>query len=160
MRLALLAVLLAASGIAIAETWLTVPLVSYHLDRSKDYCEVNPGLGMETDISERVRFHAGGYQNSNCRPSTYVCGSYTPWHLGNWKSGSALCGFTGYHKEKKVAGETEREDKFLLAPLLVFAYERKSWGLNILVVPPESLLGRGGEDEFKGSVGLVWKKPF
>lgn len=162
---ALALVLLLASLPAWGETWLTVPIASYHFDRSSDRCEVNPGLGIETDVAKDIRFHAGGYHNSNCRPSTYLCGSYTPWSFGNWKSGGALCGFTGYHKEKKVNGEAEREDKVILAPLAVFSYERKTWGLNVLIVPPEKLLAIVGhkaneKDEFKGSIGLVWKKPF
>lgn len=148
-----------------AGTWLTVPLISYHFDRASDHCEVNPGLGMETDVTQNIRFHAGGYNNSNCRPSTYICGSYSAWNSGPWKAGGALCGFTGYHKEKKVDGETERTNKFLLAPLAVVSYERKTWGLNILFLPPENLLSIFGHkpdetDEFKGLLGLVWKKPF
>lgn len=148
-----------------AETWLTVPLFSYHFDRSGDHCEVNPGLGIETDVAKNIRFHAGGYHNSNCRPSAYLCGSYAALTYGSWKAGSALCGFTGYHSEKRVNGEIQREDKVLLAPMAVAAYERKTWGLNILIVPPEKffeLFGHKADEkgEFKGSVALVWKKPF
>ena len=123
-------------------------------------------MGIETDVTKDIRFHAGGYNNSNCRPSTYICGSYAAYNKGAWRAGSALCGFTGYHTEKKVDGETQREKQFLIAPLIVASYERKTWGLNILFVPPENLFKIFGRkvddknDEFKGVIGLVWKKPF
>jgi hypothetical protein len=156
---------LAISNSVAAETFVTVSIASYHFDRSGDHCEVNPGIGIETDVAKDIRFHAGGYHNSNCRPSGYFCGSYTALTLGNWKAGSALCAFTGYHKEKRVDGKTEREDKELIAPLGVVSYERKTWGINILIVPPEKLLSIIGrksdsQEEFKGLIAFVWKKPF
>lgn len=155
--------LLFIAASARADTWVTVPLASYHFERGRDYCEVNPGIGIETDITKNTRFHAGGYHNSNCRPSTYLCADYVP-QLGSFRLGGALCALTGYQKETRAAGETSRKDKVIPAPMLVLAYERKTWGLNLILVPPESLLKAFGhepsEDEFKGNLGLVWKKRF
>lgn len=150
-KLAILGLLLLISS-AHAETFLTVPLISYHFNDSADHCEANFGLGMETDVARGVRFHAGGFQNSNCRPSTYVAMSQQLLAYKRWQLGLALGGFTGYHKEKKVNGETQYRDKIILAPLLAIAYEKKTWGFNIIGVPPK--------DDFRGSVGIVWKKPF
>lgn len=148
-----------------ARDWITVPLASYHFERGRDYCEINPGLGYETDISKSWRFHAGGYHNSNCRPSTYLCASSALWEPGYWRLGGAICGFTGYHEERRVNGKTERENKVLIVPLPAVSYERRTWGVDILIVPPEKLFKLFGrevdeKDQFKGSIGLVWKKPF
>lgn len=78
------------------------------------------------------------YSNSDCKFSAYAGPSYTRKFYGQWRAGVALLGLTGYEKKTKEG----LEDKLLLAPVLVLAYEGKKRGLNIGYIPP------GGD--FKG----------
>lgn len=115
-------------------TAITATGWSYHFDRKKDRCEFNPGIGLEH--GRDLRWHFGIYSNSDCRFSGYGGPSYSRAIAGNWRAGVALLGVTGYHKEKKINGKVEHENKVILAPILVLAYEGKKRGVNIGYVPP------------------------
>jgi hypothetical protein len=60
------------------------------------YCEVNPGLGINYQISENVRFGHGRYQNSKCSYTNITGLSYCPVKVGSFCFGMALVRLTGY----------------------------------------------------------------
>ena len=150
MRSALFALLLAYSVFANADQlWAVGTVGSYHVENN-GYCQFNPGVGVEYG-GEKVRFVAGTYQNSLCYNSNYVGVSYAPLKLGNWKAGAALLGVTGYKtKVDKHTGKFSDDPAF--APLPFISYERRHWGLNILVIPPF--------DDFAGALGFQAKFRF
>jgi hypothetical protein len=166
MRTILAACLLSFCAAAPAETWITASIASYHFDRKEveedDLCEVNPGIGAQHG-TRRARLEFGTFQNSRCRPSMYFGGSLRGkcWLLSRLQCGAALVAFTGYDEEKKSQdGTRRRENKALIAPLGLVAWEGRRYGLELVLMPPERLgrlIGRKtDEDEFKGAVGLRW----
>jgi hypothetical protein len=60
------------------------------------YCEVNPGLGLNYQISENVRFGHGRYQNSKCSYTNITGLVYCPVKVGGFCFGMALVRLTGY----------------------------------------------------------------
>lgn len=135
MKYLLAAVLLLALPANGQVTAITLGGISHHFKAEGDYCEWNPGLGIEH--GKDLRMHAGVYTNSHCRFSAYGGLSYTKPLFWNLRAGVALLGFTGYHEEKKVNGKIEREDKVLVAPIPFIAWEGKEYGLNIGYIPPD-----------------------
>lgn len=158
----LLIVAAAAVGNCRAEdtvTALTASVASYHVNRSGDHCEVNPGVGLEHG-STWLRGLAGLYHNSNCRPSGYIGLSAAARVWGGWRAGAAVLALTGYHSEKRVNGETVRRDKTLVAPALVAVWEGTHRGVNIGFIPPARWAGvkpKDDDEEFKGLVFLQVK---
>jgi hypothetical protein len=146
MKLALALLLSLHGACAIAETWLTASLGSYHFDRN-GYCEVNPGVGMEHSIGLDVRLIAGSYQNSYCRPSSYLGASWMPVRFLGVRFGAAVAGVTGYAIDK-----SSKKDRMAWAALPVLAWEGKRRGVNLVLLPPH--------EEFKGGVGLQLKLRF
>ena len=145
----LLALLLLASLPAWGQvTAITATGWSYHFDRKEDRCEFNPGLGLEH--GRDWRWHVGIYSNSDCKFSGFAGPSYSRAIIGKWRAGLALLGFTGYQEEKRVNGKVEREDKVVLAPVLVLAYEGKTRGVNVGYIPPDG-------DDFKGLIFVQLK---
>lgn len=116
-------------------TAITTSMFSYHFDREKERCEVNPGIGVEHG-SVDLRFAAGGYHGSECRPVWYVGGGKT-WEVsGPWRAGVAGILAAGYHKEKKGPnGERVIEDRVLPVPMLIGAYEGKFFGFDFGGIP-------------------------
>ena len=104
--------------------WLTSTVRSYHMER-KGYEEQNYGLGVETEVTQRLRLALGFYRNSERRESVYGAAVYCPLYLrsANWR----LCGMGG--------GVTGYNDT--VAPLAgaVISYEAKEWGVNVLLLP-------------------------
>lgn len=145
MRPILAALLICSSAAALADgTWLTASLGSYHVDRN-DYCEINPGVGLEHGLGRDVRFITGSYQNSLCKPSSYLGASYMPLALrGGLRAGAAVIAATGYQVDR----DTKR-DKPVFAVLPTLAYEGRRYGVNLVLMPPF--------DEFKGAIGVVVK---
>ncbi|HEY2931177.1 MAG TPA: hypothetical protein VGK99_05475 [Acidobacteriota bacterium] len=140
---------LAISNSVAAETWLVGSIASYHLQRDKDYCEFNPGIGVEHDIAKNTRAVIGQYNNSFCLPSAYLGISYTPLTLGNFRLGSAFIAVSGYGDAIKKKNE---QQDILLAPLGVISYERGKYGVNLVLVPPHG--------DFKGAMGVQVKVKF
>ena len=144
-----IALLLLLPALACAETWLVGAVGSYHLERGKDYCEFNPGLGIEHDIAKNTRAVIGQYNNSFCLPSAYLGVSYSPLSYGNFKLGTALILVSGY--DDGIKKKNEQQD-VLLAPIGVLSYERGKYGANLVMVPPHG--------DFKGAIGLQLKVRF
>lgn len=141
MKLVICILLLCACAAARADTWLTASVASYHFER-KGYCEVNPGVGFEREISTTVRFIGGVYHNSLCRASTYVGASWMPLEITTrLRLGLGAIAVTGYQVDRRTQGS-----KVLPAVLPTFKYERGRGGFNLVVLPPF--------DDFKGGLGL------
>ena len=107
-----------------ADNWLTGTVRSYHLER-RDYEESNLGLGVETDVSQRIRLALGFYRNSERRDSFYGAAVYCPisTRYQNWRICGLAGGVTGYNEA--------------IAPLAgaVLSYESREWGANLLILP-------------------------
>jgi hypothetical protein len=110
----------------------------------KGYEEQNYGIGIETDVSQRIRLALGVYRNSERSDSAYAAAVYCPMTLrsASWR----LCGLAG--------GVTGYNDS--VAPLagLVTSYEGKEWGVNFLILPNK----RG--DFTAGVVAMQLKRRF
>lgn len=106
-----------------AQTWLTAPLASLHMPRS-GYNQVNLGIGLEHHVAERWRLVIGTYRNSNREDSVYVGAIYTRWRLGDCRLGTSIGLVSGYGRDILP----------MVAPAI--AYERKGWGLNLILIPP------------------------
>jgi hypothetical protein len=125
LALAFIAGVLVAIGMSgRASDWATATVRSYHMER-KGYEEQNYGLGVETEVTQRLRLALGFYRNSERRESVYGAAVYCPLYLrsANWR----LCGMGG--------GVTGYNDT--VAPLAgaVISYEAKEWGVNVLLLP-------------------------
>jgi hypothetical protein len=131
------------------QLWAVGTVGSYHVENN-GYCQFNPGVGVEYG-GEKVRFVAGTYQNSLCYNSNYVGVSYAPLKLGDFKFGAALLGVTGYKvKVDRRSGKFSDDPAF--APLPFISYERRHFGVNVLVIPPF--------DDFSGALGFQIKFRF
>jgi hypothetical protein len=123
--LAFLAGVLVAVGMSgRASDWATATVRSYHMER-KGYEEQNYGLGVETEVTQRLRLALGFYRNSERRDSVYGAVVYCPVSVrfGNWRG----CGMAG-----AVSGYNDT-----VAPLAgaVLSYEGREWGANLLILP-------------------------
>ena len=146
MRLAVAFLLGAISMVACqgnTADWLVSTVRSYHLER-RDYEESNLGLGIETDVSQRIRLALGFYRNSERRDSLYGAAVWCPESVrwGHWRGCGLAGGVTGYNET--------------VAPLAgaVLSYEGKEWGANLLILPNK----RG--DLMSGVIALQVKKRF
>jgi hypothetical protein len=125
LALAFLAGVLVAVGMSgRASDWATATVRSYHMER-KGYEEQNYGLGVETEVTQRLRLALGFYRNSERRDSVYGAVVYCPVSVrwGNWRGCGMAGGVTGYNDT--------------VAPLAgaVLSYEGKVWGANLLILP-------------------------
>lgn len=143
--LVIAALLVCACVPAVAQTWLTASIASYHFERG-DYCELNPGVGFEHRIRGELRFVAGGYQNSYCRASSYAGASWMPIGFGELRAGAALIAVSGYELELK---RDAKKDRLIVAPLPTLAWEGRRHGVNLVLLPPH--------DGFRGALGVVVK---
>jgi hypothetical protein len=115
---------------ACAETWLVLNGIAQHLDRGS-YCNnhLTPGLGIEKD-----GWAGGFYDNSNCRTSWYAAKYWLPLSVGPIKAGVIAGAVSGYSTSLIPAGG------------LAATYERKTWGVNLILIPPFS----------DSSPGVLW----
>lgn len=88
---ALALLLLCSVQAASAQTYLTVPGISYHGDRSTRWNEVNPGLGIEHDD-----IVAGYYRNSFDKDTVYVGYVWRPIKTRYLRAGLFSAFATGY----------------------------------------------------------------
>ena len=80
-----------------ADDWVVATIGSQHLGGGS-YCEFNPGVGVELQITENTWFLGGAYRNSLCkRVSAYVGASWLPLQFADWRLGGAAMGLTGYN---------------------------------------------------------------
>lgn len=54
------------------DLFLTTPLGSYHFDRSNDWCEINPGAGVQYFVNDNTYVATGLYHNSHCKAAPYL----------------------------------------------------------------------------------------
>lgn len=110
---------------AVAETYVTVPIASYHFDRGQGYNELNLGFGLERELNDRWRLGAGYFRNSNRDDSLFVGATYAPWSLYGAQFGMALGVVTGY------------DDRILPLAVPTAIWETHGGvGLNIVLIPP------------------------
>jgi hypothetical protein len=81
-------------GALLAQVSVSVFGLSKHSEPG--YCEVNPGLGINYQISENVRFGHGRYQNSKCSYTNITGLVYCPVKIGGFCFGMAFVRLTGY----------------------------------------------------------------
>lgn len=119
-----------------AQTYIVVSGFAQHLSQGS-HCNnhFTPGLGIEGK-----GYSFGVFDNSNCNVSAYVAKIWTPLHVSNWRLGAISGLVSGYNSSViPVAGA-------------VVAYERKTWAVNLIFVPP-----------YKDSGNVLWvqaKWPF
>lgn len=134
----LLAFLLGMAAMVAIQGWsqsyAVVSGLAIHLDGEKHCNSFTSGLGVERPISGTVRYALGFFDNSNCRWSTYAALAWLPLTLGNWKAGTISGAVTGYR------------ESLLPAAGAVLVYERPTWGLNLILIPPSG----------DSSAGVLW----
>lgn len=96
MRSLALAALLLLPIAAFAQLSISVFGASKHSESG--YCEINPGLGVNYQITDSLRFGHGRFENSKCKMSNGTGFVYDPLKLGNFRFGVAFLRLTGYHK--------------------------------------------------------------
>jgi hypothetical protein len=84
-----------------AQISLTVFGASKHSESG--YCEINPGIGVNYQLTPDLRIGHGRFLNSKCRWSNGTGLAYTPLHAGRWRFGFALMRLTGYRETATVA---------------------------------------------------------
>ena len=108
-----------------AETWLTVPLGSYHFDREGKHNERNFGIGVKHFVSERNVIAGGVYRNSNDIDSGYLLGGRC-FYRSTYVCGGTLFGLvTGYERHAILIGG------------LAVTLHRKTWGITVLGFPKD-----------------------
>lgn len=121
-----------------AEDWFVSTIGSQHLNGG-DYCEANPGVGLES--GDEVRTLVGVYRNSLCeRWSFYVGKSWHPLKYGRWSLGGSAMAITGY------------ESPVTLGLAMVMSYESRTWGVNLVWFPDKNA------DLTNGVIGLQVKR--
>jgi hypothetical protein len=124
-----------------SQSWIVLPVYAYHLDRGI-YCnDKAAGIGLERAKSEHDRAQVAVFRNSNCEWSVEAVKCWLPFSVLSVRAGGCAGGVTGYGTAVLPAGA------------FVATYERKSWGINLIVVPPFG----------DASPGVLWwqlKKPW
>lgn len=142
----LVALCLISYSVQAGETWITVPIASWHTERQREngkgaYEQTNLGLGLEYVLSERWRLGAGIYRNSIRSDTGYVGALFAPVKWGPVRLGASVGVVSGYASN--------------LMPVVVptAMIEGKSVGANLLFIP--------AYDGQPGGVGLQikWKLP-
>ncbi len=113
------------------DVWINAGLLSYHLDRSKNYREFNYGVGAEAVVSLNHAFMAGTYKNSESKQSKYLGYQYRPlhWQPGGLdvSAGVAVSLIDGY--------PNMRNKGWFIAPFPMIAVEGKTFGANFMLIP-------------------------
>jgi hypothetical protein len=108
------------------ETWLTVGVRSYHVDR-RGQEEWNFGAGLERRYSAAWAGGIGAYRNSSGDASLYAVAAYSAFQRGSWRFGAVGGVVSGYEPDACVLGG------------LMASVEGKRMGVNLIFVP-----GAGG----------------
>lgn len=82
-RLAVLALALVLVDSVQAQSWLLVSGVSWH--NQAGYNGLNPGLGVEVQVSPGRTVAGGIYYNSEYKTSVYGLAKYQIWQQGAWQ---------------------------------------------------------------------------
>lgn len=113
------------------DVWINAGLLSYHLDRSKDYRELNYGLGAEAVLAPNHALMAGTYKNSESQRSNYLGYQYRPLH---WQP--AGLDVSAGLAVSLIDGYPSMNDKgWFIAPFPVLAIEGKRLGANFMLIP-------------------------
>lgn len=113
--------LISTSSKAETDVWLSASVASFHTDRTKQYNETNPGIGLEVTRGNHSAA-LGTYSNSYYRQSNYLTYSYRPLHMDAVSVGGFAGVASGY------------ESPFIGGA--VVSYEGRRFGANVLIVPP------------------------
>ena len=116
-----------------ASSWLVLSGLAVHLDGAKHCNSTTTGIGYERTYTQAA-YSVGVYRNSNCRWSSYAAKAWMPVSLGYTRLGLIGGLVTGY------------ERPLTPVPGLALTYERKTWGLNLIGIPPTS----------SSSTGVLW----
>lgn len=129
-----------------AADWVVGTVGSRHLDGG-DYCERNPGLGLES--GEDLRTLVGAYRNSlrevdgSCKTwSAYLGKSWLPLKFADLRAGVAGMAIVGY------------ESPITIGAAAVLSYEGERNGFNIVWFPDS------GGNLTKGVIALQIKRRF
>ena len=139
MKRILLAISIALPMVAHAAPtyWLDAMIGSQHFP-DRGFQQFNPGVGIEADWTD-WQIAVGTYRNSYDRETNYAMVGFLPAHVGAVSLGVVGGPATGY--------------AFPVIGAFEVAYRAKSWGVNILAVPPV----------MKGAavigLQLVWRLP-
>lgn len=122
----IVAFLLMWTFVAHAQDWLVASGFVRHLNGVSGHCNdrVTPGFGVEKSLSADRRLAFGVYDNSNCRVSGYGSYVWLPLHQGSFHLGALAGAVTGYQMPVMPAAG------------LTGAYEGRSYGLNLIWIPP------------------------
>lgn len=118
----LLGLSLAITVNSFAQVWATATVTSYHFDRSADFNEKNPGLGLEVQHGPG-RIVGGIYRNSIDRTSVYAGYAWAPQIAAGVRAGAVGGVVTGYRISPVP----------LIAPVLML--EGRKAGVNFIFVP-------------------------
>jgi hypothetical protein len=70
-----------------ADTWISIGGGTYHTCNTCNYNGANPGLGIQHDLNDSVRFISGGYYNSFRKASFYGGAAWQPLQYGILRAG-------------------------------------------------------------------------
>jgi hypothetical protein len=107
--------------------WVNVGGVSRHFNRSKNFNEVHPGLGVEWRANEDLSVMVGFHKNSLNLRSRYVSVQYQPLHIVGIKFGVSAGLLDGY--------PLKRDGGAFFAAIPMATVEWKTFGINVGVIP-------------------------
>lgn len=96
---------------------LSVFGLSHHSERGR-YCETNPGLGINYNLTRDTRLLAGFYKNSLCRESKVAGVVWCGMRYGNACAGVGFACLTGY------------STKPVCVPLPTASYEQRRYAVD------------------------------
>lgn len=109
------------------EFWVNTGGVSRHFDRSKNFNEVHPGVGIEWRANEDLSVMVGFHKNSLNLRSNYLSVQYQPLHLAGIKFGVSAGLLDGYPLKKDGGA--------FFAAIPMATWEGKTFGVNVGVIP-------------------------
>lgn len=109
------------------EFWINTGGVSRHFDRSKNFNEVHPGVGIEWRANEDISVMAGFHRNSLSLRSNYLSAQYQPLHLAGIKFGVSAGLLDGYPLKENGGA--------FFAAIPMATWEGKTFGFNLGVIP-------------------------
>lgn len=96
---ALLVAIVLVGFVAFCQAQVSVSVFGLSKHSQPGYCEVNPGLGVNYQMTENLRFGVARLRISPCRPSNWIGFVYDPWRIGRVRLGVAFLRVTNYHPE-------------------------------------------------------------
>jgi len=121
------AIIFAITEVQGAEARLTLPVASYHLDRTQGYNERNYGVGIEYTVATDLRLKLDDYKNSFNRNSIVAGAIYTPLDVKVAHLGAILAVVNGYAMHNNGG--------FFPALIPVISFDRWRVGANVFYAP-------------------------